>query len=310
MNHLTIKKIAQVAFNAGKTGSNIQTFFKSYKKDERLFYIKNEIPIVKILWKLINKKDEQLKNAELLKESKEIKISVKKLIAYKTKANKIAMCFNAGYSMGGRINVCVKKGTKIVFDYQKNDKGNFDYTKEQIKKVITNTLRIGTYSNATEYSRGCKYSATHSSHTIFLTPDELDNIEIVGGIPTQKLENKKISNCFRWVGCGHKQTYYITKIKTFITSDFHSSSFNECEIWRKKMAVQLLKNRHELISIADKLKAAQGRFIGLEDSLKAGNCKGGTEAFAQRNNLNIDYGYNLGYLLRIEPNNKFLLRLL
>ena len=112
MKHLTIKQIAQAAFLAGKTGNNIQTFFKSYKKEERAFYIKNEMPIVQLLSILIYKKDEKLKNASLAKEAQAIKISIKKLIAYKRKAAQIAACFNAGYSMGGRIIVCLINGKK------------------------------------------------------------------------------------------------------------------------------------------------------------------------------------------------------
>jgi hypothetical protein len=299
MKHLTIKQIAQLAFNAGKTDKNIKSFLISYKKDEREFYLKNKPAIFKELQILINKKYEKIKSAELLKESKQINIPVKKLIAYKTKANKIAACFNAGYSMGGTIKVILVNGKKMV-----------KQTGSEIFSKVDRKLQIGLYSNAAEYSNSCKYSATHSSNTVELTPGELYNIEIVGGIPTQKLENKKISNCFTWVGCGNKQTYFIKKIQTFITADFHSSSFKECENWRKNMAVQLLQKRHELISMSDRLNAAKSKFVGLEDSLKVGNCLEGTKAFAQRNNLNYEYGYNLGYLLKIEPNNKFLLRLL
>jgi hypothetical protein len=299
MKHLTIKQIAQVAFNAGKTDKNIRSFLISYKKDEREFYLKNKPAIFKELQILINKKNEQLKSAELLKESKEINIPVKKLIAYKTKANKIAACFNAGYSMGGTIKVILVNGKKLV-----------QQTGSKVFSKIDRKLQIGLYSNVAEYSNSCKYSATHSSHTIELTPGELDNIEIIGGIPTQKTENKKISNCFVWLGLGSKQTYFITKSKNFITSDFHCDSFEGCRLWRKRMAVNLLKNRHELIAIADRFKAAQGRFVGLEDSLRVGNCVEGTEAFAQRHNFNINYGYNLGYLLSLEPNNHYLLRLL
>ena len=76
------------------------------------FYIKNEMPIVQLLSILIYKKDEKLKNASLAKDAQAIKISIKKLIAYKRKDAQIAACFNAGYSMGGRIIVCLINGKK------------------------------------------------------------------------------------------------------------------------------------------------------------------------------------------------------
>lgn len=299
MKKLTIKKIALIAFKAGKTQNNLLSFLKSYKKDEQAFYLKNEDGIRKELGRLISLQDAKAKKDELIKQAKKIKLPVKKLVEYQAKANRIAACFSAGYSMGGDIRVTVVNGKFWAENM---------FTKE--KHLTENKMQVGYFSNKKEYSKSCTYRATHSSHDITLTPGELDTIEIIGGIPTQILENKKISNCNVWAGIGDKQHYRIEKMQNFITGDYHSASYNHCEIWRKNRALSLLKTRHDAIAIENKIKAASSKFVGLNDSIKAGNCLTGSVAFAAKHNLNPLYGYNLGYLLKIEPTNIFLLRML
>ena len=50
--------------------------------------------------------------------------------------------------------------------------------------------------------------------------------------------------------------------------------------------------------------------MNLINLINAGNCEIGTKAFAVRHNLNVEYGYNLSFLLKMEPTNEYLLRLL
>ena len=240
-----------------------------------------------------------IKQNELIKQAKKIKLSVKKLVEYKAKADKIAACFNAGYSMGGSVSVNLVNGKVWAENI---------FTKE--KHLTENKMHIGYSSNITDYSKRCKYKAMHSNHSITLTLVELDSIQIIGGIPTQILEKTKIAKCNIWVGLGNKQNFRIEKLQYFITGNYHSASYNQCENWRKNRALSLLKTRLDARSIEDKIRAASSKFIGLNDSIKAGNCMTGSVAFAAKHNLNPLYGYNLGWLLKIEPTNNYLLRML
>ena len=305
----TVKQIANTAFLAARTASNLLSFLKSFKKEEKEFYLKKHTEILKELVNLIHIKEAKNTKAELVKEAKEIKVTAKKLAEYKVKADKIAACFNAGYSMGGSINVYLRNGKKMGETYAADENGKLDYSKK-VNKLIDNTLLIGFNSDAKDYPRSSKYKATHSSHSIFLSVKEIEEIKVIGGIPTQILENKKIAKCISFLGIGNKHTYFIARKEQYITDNFHANTVLECENWRSQMAVRKLKERLSKKTMEEKIQIAKGKFIGLIHSTKVGNCVEGSLQFAKRHNLNPDFGYNLGYLLNIEPTNTFLLRLL
>jgi predicted ATP-dependent endonuclease of OLD family len=92
----------------------------------------------------------------------------------------------------------------------------------------------------------------------------------------------------------------------FITSTYHSDTFDGCENWRKDEYLRKIKER----IFVNENRNVLTKFIGLKHSLKVGNCEIGTKMFAQRHNLDVNNGYRLDYLLSLEPNNIFVNKLI
>lgn len=260
--------------------SRMKSCFNKLSKEQKTFLEKgkNLFLLKKRCCIYFHKLEKSAEQEKEKKEAKQIGISHKRYIIILEKAQKIAKLYDAGYSMGGYINVYLK------------------YINRSTKKE-TYTYIAG-YSNAQEYAKNCSYKAKHGSNQIYLTISEIESIEFVGNIPTIKgeLVAPKIYECSSLVGTGSKHNYNIVWEKGFLTSDYHASSIKQAQNWRKKMAEQLLSARRKAIDIeAKKLK-----FVGFEHSLKAGNCKSGTDAFIQRHQLDKDMGYQLGYIMSLE----------
>lgn len=275
-----------VAMQAKST--NIKSTIKSklLSKDEKEFVTKNLDKFIKNFEKLERKIYLNKCNENNKKIADKFNISVKKYIALRVKSLDIVKCFNAGYSMGGVIELYMKKG------------------------VITQYL-VG-YDTRQEYSKSCRYKAIHGHNNIVLTVKQLEQIEIIGGIPTIKLSDDKITECLMLVGKGNKNNYKIEFEKGFLTKTYHGNSYQECVNWRNREYMQRLKERNpELatIEIEKRKREALNKFVGFEHSIKVGNCINGTKAFAQKHNLDMKFGYRLGYLVELEPTSHFVQKL-
>lgn len=273
--------------------STVKSSMKStlLSKDEKEFIAKNLEKFIKNF----DKHDLKLREDEKFKQDKNdadyLKISVKKYRELKIKAYNICKCFNAGYSMGGSISLYIR----------------------QNKKSDCTLRYLENFDDRHEYSKNCRYKAIHGYNRITLTIKELEQIVIIGGIPTIKLTNDKISECLVLVGTGYKNNYNINFTKAFLTGTYHAKTYQECVDWRNKMYIQRLKERDSTLvarATDNRKRESLKRFVGFEHSIKVGNCEIGTKAFAQKHNLDIRFGYRLGYLMELEPTSPFVQKLI
>jgi len=288
MNNLSkIKNFSNEIHNKGIKSYKAISFINKMPKIDKEFCLKNIQKVIECIKKIEN----IVLDAKIAKEleGKTFGYSVKKYFKMKHKANEIAKCFRAGYSRGGTVNVYIKNNTKVM---------------------------IGG-SDSRTYYKGSKYKPLHSNHSIIITKKELEQIKIIGGIPTIVLENKKISKCIMFVGSGNKNSYQIHKKEGFVTSSFHSFNMQECIDFRKKRVSQLLiireqKKNLDIFRAEQKILIEKKKisFVGFNHSISAGNCKTGTEMFISKHNLNKEFGYRLDYLIQLEPNNNFIKKLL
>jgi hypothetical protein len=134
------------------------------------------------------------------------------------------------------------------------------------------------------------------------------NHEMIGGVETfVEVSKAKIKKCFWLAESGSKHSYKVELVSGYVTSGFHSYSFDGCEKWRIQQAERLLKNRADTFAtrMSDQQKALEierkkQRFIGLSHSKAVGNCEVGTMNFAKKHNLDPELGYQVGYLLSLE----------
>jgi len=260
---------------------NFKKYFKTkYFTKEEIIFIKDSKTLEKDVIKFFIKKAKESKFKTDSGIANKLKISVKKYYSFLELGEKIAQCFDAGYSMGGIINVYVKHGE--------------------------NNVLVGTKNTKQEYSKSSKFKAIHGYNEIIISKKHFEKLEIIGGVPTIKLENSKISKCLMLIGKGHKNKYQILFKEGFITSTYHSDTFGGCENWRKDEYLRKIKERN----FVNENRNVLTKFIGLKHSLKVGNCEIGTKMFAQKHNLDVNNGYRLDYLLSLEPNNIFVNKLI
>ena len=75
-------------------------------------------------------------------------------------------------------------------------------------------------------------------------------------------------------------------------------------------AQRILLQRKGLADIEIKMELAKYKFVGFQHSINAGNCESGTLQFAKQHNLNKNMGYNLAYLISLDPNNSYIRKML
>jgi hypothetical protein len=276
-NSIIIEKLLLLNTNV----NNFKKYFKTkYFTKEEIIFIKDSKTLEKDVIKFFIKKAKESKFKTDSGIANKLKISLKKYYSFLELGEKIAQCFDAGYSMGGIINVYVKHGE--------------------------NNVLVGTKNTKQEYSKSSKFKAIHGYNEIIISKKHFEKLEIIGGVPTIKLENSKISKCLMLIGKGHKNKYQILFKEGFITSTYHSDTFDGCENWRKDEYLRKIKER----IFVNENRNVLTKFIGLKHSLKVGNCEIGTKMFAQKHNLDVNNGYRLDYLLSLEPNNIFVNKLI
>ena len=278
---MTTSQIFDKLVSTGVKVTNLKSASKSklFTKEEKEFITTNFDKLVSKL------KAKSTKDRELFEFNRDkvvadlLKLSVKKFRELRDKANLICECFNAGYSMGGVIKLHLRRGDNYV--------------------------TIGKYDNTEEYAKTSNYRAIHGYNDICMSLKELEQMVIIGGIPTIKLSKVKISECLMLIGLKQKSNYCIEFKKGFVTGDYHGFSYQECLIWRQEMVAKKLMQRNKNINSITNLN----RYVGLNHSIAVGNCIQGTKMFAQKYNLNQEFGYRLDYLMQLEPNNPYLNRL-
>lgn len=179
-------------------------------------------------------------------------------------------------------------------------------------KVYIDDLLVKTYDSRKEYAKSSKYKANHGSVEIKFISKEVCKIKNIGGIPT--ILGKKIDNhytkCTAFICGGDKYNSFLLRNQMILTGDFHAENLEDAKLHRAKMAFRLIQKRNEGKSESEKLAIANRKFVGYNHSILAGNCQIGTKAFAKKHDLKLDNGYNLGFLISLEPNNQYLKRLI
>lgn len=281
INKMENKYIIEKLITLSATVNNYEKLLKhkSFSKEEKEF-IKNSKTLNKLILRYFEKVDKEIKFKKYSINANKLKISVKKYLSFLNLGNEIANCFDAGYSMGGIINVYVK------------------YKQEKIL--------VGKRNSCEEYAKSTIYKAKHGYNEITIDKKYFERIKIIGGIPTITLEKEKISKCLMLISSGVKNNYKIYFKEGFITNNYHSESFADCQNWRKKEVLNKIKER----TFKNKNKSILKKFVGFKHSLMVGNCEIGTKMFANKHNLNIEYGYTIEYLISLEPNNIFVNKLL
>lgn len=145
------------------------------------------------------------------------------------------------------------------------------------------------------YANSCRFSPTYGDIDITLTKKELINIEKIHGVWTIKGKQHK---CTWLEGTGSKQYYFVKRVDGFLFGESHSDTLIGAKnLFRKAF---LAKKEEE---------QNNKKFVGINHLQKIGACMPGITAFANRHNLNLEFGYNLLFLKNLEPNNVFLQKL-
>jgi hypothetical protein len=199
--------------------------------------------------------------------------------------------------------------TKLLkqFDLSKLKSG---YSMGEILTLYVCEMQVNEHDNRQDYSNSCKFKPAHGYLSVNISKDlakELLNYDyfVIGGVQTLVERTKsKIKKCFWLLVEGSKQNAQMHLKRGYVTNNFHAKTEIECIEWREQQLTLLKKERTIKYNKSGFLK----KFVGLNHSIIAGNCKIGTEQFANRHNLNIEEGYRLDYILSLE-NTEFTNRL-
>ena len=261
-------------------------------KETRLYVEKHKNKFIKLKKKAIIKELKIEKDKEYRQKAEMLGVPVKKFIELERLAYEILIsnAFSSGYSMGEH-RVLVVKNKEKEFRFVKN--------------------------NCSEYSHSCKYKARHGTVSFDIQLKELLKCQIIGGVVTIKLENKKISKCLVLKNISSsKYNSELKFIETYTTLDYHGS-YEECLSHRHNIANLLIRNRRDKINedekkkiISEKIEIAKKKLFTFQDSLNAGNCRIGTEQFCVANNLDTEKSYSGEFLLNISGDNFYLKKML
>lgn len=281
--------IIKILIHKGTTKSNVKTGVNRLKVTEGKNYAKKNFEWIKKKIQENDKKEEEKKEKRRIKEkAKKFNVPQKDIRPLEKKAGRILRNFPSDYLMGETRSLYV--AGKMFF--------GSDYT--------------------AEYSGKWKGKEKHGKVNVNITKKDFLNLKIIGGIPTLeegKTADPKIKKCRILQDKSKRQ--YENKInwgRKFLTSNFHANSIEAAKEWRKIRAEALWQQRRDEKRKREnkkaKLEKAKSIFIGLQHSTEAGNCKEGSKSFAKRHNLNPKNGYRLDYLIKLEPKNSFLNRIL
>lgn len=170
-------------------------------------------------------------------------------------------------------------------------------------------LPIYKHDTTEEYSRSCKYKATHGECRIRMTKRDLLRTECIGGIGTVILGGGKVKKA-KWIrNVGKHSSHSVEWVHGYVTGTYHSLTMEGALEWRKGEAERLFQRRAERRSERERIEAASLRFVGIDACLSAGMCEAGVRSFCQRHRLNPTHGYRIDYLLSLMDQQDFIMRL-
>lgn len=163
------------------------------------------------------------------------------------------------------------------------------------KITVTCKGLLGMDDRRDYYSKSCKYSETHGSVFLRLTPEELRNTKVIGNLVTYIYpdQKRKIKKCYWYSSEGRKQHFNLTKVEGFLYCGYHSLTREGAKIGGTRI-LEYEKEQRRKVANFNKALRLQYSF---QDSLKAGNCEAGTRAFVLRLQLDINKKYRGTYLL-------------
>lgn len=279
-----LKEIVSAFVQNNTTTRNLKSAISKLPVAQKVFANKNFDKISKKLDLLETQKELKLKKEFIKKKALAFGISQKELLILEDKALEILRSFNTGYSMG-------------------------DY-----KELHVNGSVFLHHSTCREYAKSCRFKPKHGSVIINLSLKELRSLANIGGVWTivgkRTSKSKKVFRCKVLTELGSKGSYRVTMGSMYLTSDYHAPSIEECLLWRDQMVSHIRSRRVDANRERELLAKAKTKFVSFEDSLSVGNCEIGSEMFCNRHGLDKTYGYRLDYLLSLEPNNRYLKRLI
>lgn len=183
-----------------------------------------------------------------------------------------------------------------------------------VKVFLDNKLVLSQDTREYYSGRGNKYNKTisHGDVSVSFTKNEAKKMQLIGGVITilgKKIDNH-ITEATVILISGNDYNTYLTREREYITGNYHGKSIEDCNKWRKLEAQKLHLKRKGLADQEIKMELAKYKYVGFQHSIKAGNCESGTMQFARQYNLTPKFGYNLAYLMSLEPNNNFIKKML
>lgn len=111
---------------------------------------------------------------------------------------------------------------------------------------------------------------------------QLKKLEFIEGVPTIRRAGSKAL----WIeSVGRKALHRVVFVSGFVVGTSHGSTLAEClDLEEKKLAVSLREIAND------------NKFLGLRHAKLLGACDAGIKSFAERNGLDLELGYRLGYL--------------
>ena len=210
------------------------------------------------------------------------------------------------YLNGDNVKLLLSQMKKYIKDQLKREAKNFNLSVSQMnslrskarqilssfstghsmgcyRKLYLNNNQFASNDSLGAYSNSCKWQPTYGSLSIFLNKKQLKEIENIEGVWT--IINKDGSA--KWLdGVGKKYSYEVKWVDGFVYGRSHSEislqHAKELEALKVESQIQMMQK--------DK------KFIGKRHITAIGACEQGIKAFCERCSLNIDFGYQLGFL--------------
>ena len=170
------------------------------------------------------------------------------------------------------------------------------FSMESVYGVYCGSM-IGRDDREQEYAKSCKYRATHGRVNLRLSPADLRNTVVIGGLITHIFPNQKslVKKCYWYVGKGSKNNFQLAVECGYIFAGFHAKTKEAAKIGGQKN----LDYQKEQSKKAETWAKALRLQYSYSDSINAGNCEAGTKAFALRNNLDTSKKYRGSYLINL-----------
>jgi hypothetical protein len=173
------------------------------------------------------------------------------------------------------------------------------YNMGDYKKVTFNKIE-GEYNFISTYAGRYRGSETYGRVSFILTLEQLRHTYVVGGlitfIPPQK---NRVKKCYWYAGEGKKQRFELIKVEGYIFNGFHALTKIEAKRGGQKLLDIEREERRRAVEFKQKYAKALRMQYVYNDSLAAGNCKIGTDAFILRCRIDKNKKYRGSYLISL-----------